>query len=121
MVQQSVVRFIISDYSYNSSATSTLNRPTLQNHRINFRAIHKIVNNLNGIPADSFLLQNSSCTHHCHHSYIMPYSRIRAHLPISFFPFSIKIWNHLSPHTACSPCLKKGISKENLTTRLTLS
>ena len=60
MVQRRTARFIFNDYSYNTSVTSllnTLNWPTLQNRRINLRAImfYKIVNNLIGIPADSFL------------------------------------------------------------------
>ena len=103
-------KVIFNDYSYNTSETSlsnTLNWPTLQNRRINLRAIrfYKIVNNLIGIPADSFLLHNSSSTRHHHHCYSVPYSRINAHL-FSFFPFMIRIWNHLSSHTACSPSLK---------------
>ena len=58
MVQWREVRFLFNDYSYNNSVTSllnTLNWPTLQNHRINLRAImlHKIIKNLIGIPADS--------------------------------------------------------------------
>ena len=128
MVQQRPVRFIFNDYSYNTSVTSllnTLNWPTLQNCRINLRAImfYKIVNNLIGIPAGSFLLHNSSSTRHHHHCYSVPYSRINTHL-FSFFPFTIRIWNHLSSHKACSPSLKifkDRILKENLTTRLTLN
>ena len=99
-----------------TSLLNTLNWPTLQNHRINLRTImfYKIVNNLIGIPADSFLVHNSSSTRHHHHCYSVPYSRINAHL-FSFFLFTIGIWNHLSSHTACSPSLRI-----HLTTRLTL-
>ena len=122
MVQRRAASFIFNDYSYNTSVTSpliTLNWPTLQNRRINLRAImfYKIVNNLIGIPTDSLLLHNSSSTHHHHHCYSVPYSRINAQL-FSFFPFMIRIWNHLSAHTACSPSLKifkDRILKENLT------
>ena len=58
MVQRREVRFLFNDYSYNNSVTSllnTLNWPTLQNRRINLRAImlHKIIKNLIGIPVDS--------------------------------------------------------------------
>ena len=128
MVQRRAASFIFNDYSYNTSVTSpliTLNWPTLQNRRINLRAImfYKIVNNVIGIPTDSLLLHNSSSTRHHHHCYSVPYSRINAQL-FSFFPFMIRIWNHLSSHTACSPSfkiLKDRILKENLTTRLTLN
>ena len=77
-----------------------LNCPTLQN-RINLRAIilYKIINHLIDIPADTLLLPNFSTRHH-HHCYKVPsQSRINAHL-FSFLPFSIRIWNHLSPQTA---------------------
>ena len=128
MVQRRAARFIFNDYSYNTSVTSllnTLNWPTLQNRRINLRAImlYKIINELIDIPADSILLHNSSSTRHHQHCYRIPYSRISAHL-FSFFPFSIRIWNHLSPQTACSPTLKifkDRISKENLPARFILN
>ena len=128
MVQRRAARFIFNDYSYNTSVTSllnTLNWPTLQSRRINLRAImfYKIVNNPIGIPADSFLFHNSSSTRHHHHCYSVPYSRINAHL-FSFFPLTVRIWNHLNFHTACSLSLKifkDRILKENLTTRLTLN
>ena len=122
------MRFIFNDYSYNTRVTSllnTLNWPTLQNRRINLRAItlYKIINNLTGTPADSLLLHNSSSTCYHHHCCRIPYSRISAHL-FSFFPFSIRIWNHLSPQTACTPSLKisKDITlKDNFPTRFILN
>ena len=69
MVQQRAARFTFNDYFYNTSVTNLLNAinwPTLQNYKINLRAtctmMYKIVNNLIGIPAESFLLHNSSST-----------------------------------------------------------
>ena len=69
MVHRRAARFICDDYSYNTSVTSllnTLNWPTLQNRRINLRAImlYKIINKLIDITADSLLLHNSSSTRH---------------------------------------------------------
>ena len=77
MIQRRAVKFIFDDSSYNTSVTSllnTLNWPTLQNHRINLRAImlYKVINSLIGIPADSLLLHNSSSTRHNHHCYRIP-------------------------------------------------
>ena len=109
------------DYSSNTSVTSLLNilnRPTLQNRQINLRVIilYKIINYLIDIPADTLLQHNFSSTHHHHHCYCVPYSRINTHL-FSFLPFSIRIWNHLSPQTVCSlsqKAFRDRISKENL-------
>ena len=107
--------------THTKSLQNTLNWPNLQNRKIYLTAImlYKIINNFIGIPEHSLLLHNSSYSYHHHHCYKTPYSRISAHL-FSFFPFSIRIWNHLSPQTACSPSLKTfkdRISKENLPTR----
>ena len=110
MVQWRAARFIFDDYSSNTSVTSLLiilTWPTLHNHRINLRAImlYKIINYRIDIPADTLLQHDFSSTHHHHHCYRVPYSKINVHL-FSFLPFSIRIWNHLSPQTVCSPSLK---------------
>ena len=107
MVQWRAARFIYNDHSYNTSVTrllNTLNWPTL---RINLIAImlYKIVNDHIGIPADSYLLHNSSSTTIAT-GYYTPGSVLR-------------IWNRLSPRIACSPSLnifQDRISKKNLTT-----
>ena len=109
MVQWRAARLIFNDYSSNTSVTSLLiilNRPTLHNHRINLRAImlYKTINYHIDIPADTLLQHNFSSTRHHHHCYWVPYSKINVHL-FSFL-FSIRIWNHLSPQTVCSPSLK---------------
>ena len=128
MVQQRAAMFIFNDYSYNTSVTSllnTLNWPTLQNRRINLRAImlYKIINNLIDIPADSYFFCITPPPH------IITNIATGYHTPgsvpiILLFPFSIRIWNHLSPQTVCSPTLrifKDRISKENWPTRFTLN
>ena len=74
MVQRRVVRFIFNDYSYNTSVTSLLNIlnwPTLQNHRINLRAmmLYIIINHLIDTPADTLLIHNFSSTCYHHHYY----------------------------------------------------
>ena len=122
MVQQRAARFIFNDYSYNTSVTSllnTLNWSTLQNCRINLRAImlHKIINNLIVIPADSLLLHNSSSKRHHHHCSSIAYSRISA----PFFHLKHQDLELSEPQTACSPSLKiykDRISKEKLPTSI---
>ena len=111
MVQRRAARFVFNSYTYNTSVSTlldALNWPTLQQCRNNLKAImmYKIINNLIRIPANQFLTPVSSSTRNHHHRYVMPYSRINAHL-FSFFPISIRIWNNLKPTTACSPSLKE--------------
>ena len=113
MVQRRAVRFIFNNYSYNTSVTSllnTLNWPNLQNHRINLRAIMLYQTHFFCITPPPHVI-NTTATRS-----VPTYS--------SFFPFSIRIWNYLSPQTACSPSLKifkDKISKQNLPTRFILN
>ena len=111
---------------YNTSATSllnTLNWPTLQNRRINLRAImlHKIINNLIGIPADSLFCITPP-------PHIITIIATGCHTPGSvptyslFFRFNRDL-EPSEPQTACSPSVKiykNRISKENLPTRFIL-
>ena len=59
--------------------------------------LYKIVNDFIDIPADSFLLHNSSSTT----------TATGYHTPGSV----PRIWNHLSSHTACSLYLKIELQK----------
>ena len=94
MVQWRATGFIFNDHSYNTSVTSLLNTLNWPILRINLIAImlYKIVNNLIDIPADSYLLHNSSPT-----TIATGY-----HTPGSV----PRVSNHLIPRIACSPSLK---------------
>ena len=99
-IQRRAARFILNDYSWNTSVTQLLqklNLPSLKSHRICQKAImiYKIVYSLVCIPSSHLIVPNTSQTRHHQYCFRLPYSRINAHL-YSFFPSAIRIWNDLS-------------------------
>ena len=98
-IQRRAARFILNDYSWNTSVTQLLqklNLPSLKSRRTCQKAImiYKIIHSLVCIPS-SHLIPNTSKTRHHQYCFRLPYSRLNAHL-YSFFPSAIRIWNNLS-------------------------
>ncbi|XP_072023008.1 uncharacterized protein [Amphiura filiformis] len=107
-VQRSAARYIMNDYSRESSVTSMLNYlgwESLQQRRAISRAtmMYRIVNHLIDIP-DSQLIPSNTITRGNSQRFHVPFSRT-ALLQGSFFPDTIRQWNALPQEVVESPTL----------------
>ncbi|XP_072022868.1 uncharacterized protein [Amphiura filiformis] len=107
-VQRSAARYIMNDYSRESSVTSMLNDlgwESLQQRRAISKAtmMYRIVNHLIDIP-DSQLIPSNTTTRGNSQRFHVPFSRT-ALLQGSFFPDTIRQWNALPQEVVESPTL----------------
>ena len=99
-VQRRAARWVLSDYSRETSVTSlllTLNWPTLQQHRLSSRLIlfYKIINNQLPITFPPYYLPVQYHTRQYHQDhFIVPQSNTNSH-KYSFYPRTIRDWNNL--------------------------
>lgn len=100
-VQRRAARYIMGDYSRESSVTSMLNHlhlDTLQSRRITSRAtmMYRIVNGYIDIPSSHLHPVNSCNTRGHTMRFLQPFCHLKCYQD-SFFPAGVVIWNSLSP------------------------
>ena len=98
-VQRNAARFVLGDYSRDSSVTEKLKRlewETLEKRRlmVTLATFHKIRLGLTGIALPPWITPSTRDTS----KYLQPASRINAHM-YAFYPRAIRLWNLLPAHT----------------------
>ena len=114
-VQRRAARFILNNYSHESSVTAMLNTlewDSLKVRRTRAKAImiYKVIYKLVAIPSSS-LISNKVTTRGHQFKYIQPHARTGVYQS-SFFPSSIRIWNSLPQTLLLRPTLdsfKEGL------------
>jgi hypothetical protein len=109
--QRRAARFVIGDYSRESSVTSMLKElkwPTLQQRRTNTKVVmmYRIVHHLIAIPSQMYLTPATTRTTRGHgQKFQIPFSRIECHQN-SYFPSAIRTWNNLPAVLISVPTLE---------------
>ena len=108
-VQRRAARYVMNDYDRGSSVSTMISQlgwSSLQQRRSHTKIImlYRIVHHLVAIPPEIYLQPTQSASRTHHHQYLVPYARTQTY-QYSFFPSTIRLWNHLPEEVIAAPTL----------------